>query len=116
MTSLRPGAKLFPLPLTQLPDLARVGSRRLTGRRCASVVTGLGNGAVMALNRLFHSDMSNIPMYSNARNFPSPVISAVAHVQSCSQRFVRRLGPAPVAGQSAARSSVHEAPPFDPPR
>jgi hypothetical protein len=90
------GAGIFPLPLVEVPRPGCSRSRRVQQRaRRSAAAAELANGAITALNKLHTSYTSSIHMQT--RN-PSDILTkstlrAVAHVQSCAERFVSRLAP-----------------------
>ena len=96
MAAVRGAGGLFPLPLIELPHPTSSRSRRAQQRaRRAHAQTELANSALRALNCLHASFASHA--HSQTRNpsdtYPSYILRAVAHVQSCAQRYVSRLAP-----------------------
>ena len=96
---------LFPLPKVEVPRPSPSRSRRVQQRaRRATAAAAMTNDAIDALNAL-HDNLPSSSMQT--RNLPShnvysntSIIRAVAHVQSCAERFVSRLVPAYAAPTS----------------
>ena len=98
MSALAQGVGLFPLPEVESPGPTFSHSRRVQQRtRRAAAETDLANGAVRALNSMFCSLSSTNSLTgnqsSNSNSNSTATLRAVAHVQSCSRRFVSRLAP-----------------------
>jgi hypothetical protein len=97
MAAVQGAGGLFPLPMIEPPHATSSRSRRVQQRaRRVHAQTELANSALRALNCLHASFASHT--YSQTRNptdhtYPAFVLRAVAHVQSCAERFVSRLAP-----------------------
>ena len=96
MAAVRGAGGLFPLPMVEPPHTTSSRSRRVQQRaRRAHASTELANSAIRALNCLHASFASHA--HSQTRNlahtYPAYTLRAVAHVQSCAERFVSRLAP-----------------------
>ena len=89
------GAGPFPLPHVQVPRTTGSRSRRVQQRqRRSAAAAKLANSAISALNLLHTPNPRHTPHSTHSSNFATASsLRAVAHVQSCSDRFVSRLAP-----------------------